>query len=85
MNLGAYQWAKREIPDDYYLLKVENLAAGGDTARLELNRLFNFLELDYVYRDGALSVFQALREVELEPRSGPVGEALRTFGYPESG
>lgn len=81
MNLDVYHWARRHIPRDYILLQVEKLAAQGETAQREINRLINFLGIDFTDRDKLARVFRPLRQVPCTPRTGRVAEALQTFGY----
>jgi hypothetical protein len=81
MNLGVYRWATRNMPRDYFILQVEKLAGQGETAQREINRLVNFLGINFTDKDKLARVFRPLRQVPRTPRTGRVAEALQTFGY----
>lgn len=81
LNLGVYQWASREMPNDYLLLRAEDLAGQDDKARREISRLLNFAGLNFVDRSIVDAVFRPITEVQAAPRTGLVAEALATFRY----
>jgi hypothetical protein len=81
INLGAYRWATRHIPRDYFILQVEKLAGQRETAQREINRLVNFLGINFTDKDKLARVFRPLRQVPRTPRTGRVAEALQVFGY----
>jgi hypothetical protein len=83
-NLGVYQWASREMPHDYLLLRAEDLAGQDEKAKRETSRLLNFVGLDFVDRSRSDTVFRPIgpvRQVQAEPQQALVAEALRTFNY----
>jgi hypothetical protein len=80
-NLGVYEWAKREIPLDYLLLRVEDLAGQDEKAKRETSRLLNFVGVNFANRAKTDAVFKPLKQAQPLPRQGLVAEALSTFGY----
>ena len=81
LNLDVHRWASRHMPENYLLLRVEKLAEQGETAQREINRLINFMGVDFTDKNKLGKVFRPLRKVALAPATGRVAEALQTFGY----
>ncbi len=80
-NLGVFQWAKRHMPDDYLLLRAEDLAGQDEKARRETSRLLNFAGLNFADRGKTDAVFRLIKQAQPMPQKGLLAEALSAFAY----